>query len=153
MNKPDSLRVVLSVRLRAEQAEERALATASAEVQRAEAAMNALEAEQKHIEAEGLGETGGLLHGSDLHAREQRLHSLRSACDAAHALLLRSMNDQARQQAIYLDARRNREVLEAMLKQRKRTEQAQQQRRESSVADDLFLSRLAVAKADPLRPV
>lgn len=141
MKKPDSLRIVLSVRLRTEETEERALAAACAEVFRAETAVRAVQEELTVAAAECLGDDGGLLHGVDFQAREMHFRWLRQAFDATRAALAEKTALRATRQAVYLEARRGREVMDTLLKQRALAEVMERQRRETSRAEDLFLSR------------
>ncbi|MGI4755506.1 MAG: flagellar FliJ family protein [Janthinobacterium lividum] len=147
MKKPDSLRIVLSVRLRAEENEERALGSACAEVFRAEAALDALVQACRRAEAAQAGVAGELLHGTDLQTRELHLRALRHAQDAAHANLAAAQSAKAKQQAAYLEARRGREVLETLLKQRARAQYTAQEKRDTSRAEDQFLGRRAAASS------
>lgn len=142
MMKPDSLRILLTVRQRAEETEERALGLACAEVFQAEALLQSIEAERKITEANGLGKAGDLLMGTDFQAREQHLQWLRKAAVLAAEALAQKAAARATRQAAYLDAHRNREVLDTLLKQRAQLRQTEEQRRETSRSEDLYLSRL-----------
>lgn len=143
MNRPDSLRILLTVRLRAEEAEESALGMACAEVFQAEALLQSIETERKLTEANALGEAGELLMGTDFQAREQHLRWLRKAAELAAEALAQKTAARATQQAAYLDAHRHREVLDTLLKQRARLRQTEEQRRETSRSEDLYLSGLS----------
>ncbi|MGI4854660.1 MAG: flagellar FliJ family protein [Janthinobacterium lividum] len=143
MKKPDSLRILLTVRLRAEEAEERALGLACAEVFQAEALLQSIETERKTTEANGPGQAGDLLMATDFQAREQHLRWLRKAAELAAESLTQKAAARTTQQATYLDARRGREVLDTLLKQRARLRQTEADRRETSRSEDLYLSRLS----------
>ena len=143
MKKPDPLRIVLSIRLRAEEVEERLLAAACAAVFQAQDALYTMRKECTCAETECMGEVGGLLHGTDLQTREQRLLWLRKACDLSRETLAQRIDVRHTRQATYLEARRDREVMDTLLKQRALAEQVAQTRRETSRTDDLFLGRLS----------
>lgn len=142
MKQQTSFQVVLSLRRRKEDAAERTLAEALANLQRAQLLLATLEDDLRRTRCTSLGETGELLHVMELQQRHQRIRHLEQACGQATQALAEQQAAVTREQQTYLEAHREREVVDALLKQQATAEQAKQNRRDVKVSEDLFLGRL-----------
>lgn len=141
MAKARSLDVVLSIRRRAEEQAERALAEAAGRVQQAKAMLDQVLAELTQT-AYGSGSAAGiLLETAALHLRAQRLLVLRSLREQAQQALRESEQALSVQQAAYLQERQRRETVDTVLEQRRRQERFEQGKRDTKLGEDLFLGR------------
>ncbi len=141
MKKPEPLRVVLSLRERHQDAAERSLSEALAQQQQAEQLLSALREDLRRTTSTPYEASGTLLNIVELQQRALRVPHLRQLCTNAEIALLERKTHVKEQQQSYLEARRAREVVEALLKQRKQLEQAKQSRHDTKVSEDLFLGR------------
>lgn len=141
MKQPTSLHVVLSLRARQQDAAERALSDALAALQAAQQLLNALQADLHQLKNCPAAKRGELLHMADLLYTAQRIQALERSCTEAEAVLSTRMASVAEQQAAYLVARREWEVVDALLKQRATQARERQTRLDIKLSDDLFLGR------------
>ena len=136
-----SLAAVLAVRRQKESAEERALAAAAVKVTESRTALDHLE-EQVRQMADARARAGGTVYMAvHLHAEDARWKAL----GQARAHLLREIDSletkRLEQQARYLDARRDREMLTELQQKQKIAFEAELQSREQKRIEDLFTAR------------
>lgn len=143
MRPPDSLRVVLAVRRRKEEAEERVLAALGQQIQQAIAEAERLQAELASVTASRLEDVDRLLNGIHHQHSEARYRQLQQ--QRSEALSQRVKLEQMRisQMVTYLAARRDREVISELQQRRMAAYQAELRVREQKRSEDLFLARRA----------
>lgn len=142
MKKPEPMRVVLSLRTRHQDAAERLLGEALAQQQQAEQLLRMTREDLVRTTSTPHGAVGGLLNVVELQYRALRVPQLRQLCKEAEALLKERKVVVTERQQAYLEARRAREVVEALLKQRMQMKLHRQNRQDTKVSEDLFLSRI-----------
>jgi hypothetical protein len=140
---PDSLRVVLAVRRRKEEAEERALAALNQQIQRAEAEAERLQTEIAAVGTSRREEIQQLLNGAHHQHSEARYTHLLQQCSMALAEAKRLDGLRVDQMAAYLAAKCGREVISELQERRTSAYQADLQGREQKRNEDLFLARRA----------
>lgn len=142
MAKAKALDVVLFVRRRAEEQAERALAEAALQVKQAQAELEQVQTELTHAVHHPSGAAGMLLETVALQWREQRVRDLRVLREQAQQILRAAEQMLTTQQAIYFTERRRRETVDSLQQQRRQQERMEQLKRETKLAEDLFLGRL-----------
>ncbi len=148
MKKPEPLRVVLSLRTRHQDAAESSLREALAQQQQAEQLLTALREDLLRTTSAPHGAAGELLNLLDIQHRALRIPRLGELCKDAEALVQERKSFVTERQQAYLDARRAREVVKALLKQRTLKDQHRQSRHETKVSEDLFLGRMIRRTSD-----
>lgn len=152
MRLPDSIRVLLQVRYHREEIEERKLAAIIQKLRLAESQLAELSTELTHITRIRLTEVQSSLLSAHYQEIEAYSGSLwkRSADHAAEIEVLKQAYTQ--QMSVYLAARRDREIIASLDKQRSDALEAEANSREQKRNEDLFLSKM-VAKWDTLSEV
>lgn len=136
------MRVVLALRTRDQDAAERSLSEALAQQQQAEQLLIATREDLLRTTSAPHAAAGELLAVIELQYQALRVPHLRQLCARAESTLAERKVVVSERQQTYLEARRAREVVEALLKARMQIEQQRQSRHETKVSEDLFLSRL-----------
>jgi|SRR5580658_5824887 flagellar export protein FliJ len=147
MRPPDSIQILLRVRCRREEIEERKLAAIVEKLKAAQAELANLSAELKCITTTRLHEVQGILPNTHHQAVEAHSRSLWRQCADRVAEIEKLKEVQAQQMSAYLSAHREREVMESLNKRRRDALEAERQVREQKLNEDLFLAR-RVAKWD-----
>lgn len=142
MQKHEPLRVVLSLRERHQDAAERSLSDALVQQKQAERLLSALQDDLRRTIAAPHEASGTLLNIVEIQQRAMRIPHLRQLCTQAQTALAERKAHVVEQQQRYLEARRAREVVGALLKQRKQQAQDRQNRQDTKVSEDLFLGRM-----------
>jgi flagellar export protein FliJ len=147
MRPPDSIQILLRVRCRREEIEERKLAAIVEKLKAAQAELANLSAELKCITTTRLHEVQGILPNTHHQAVEAHSRSLWRQCADRVVEIEKLKEVQAQQMSAYLSAHREREVMESLNKRRRDALEAERQVREQKLNEDLFLAR-RVAKWD-----
>lgn len=141
MRSPNSIQVLLRVRLQKEQAEERKLAAAIKQLKIAQAELENLSMGLKQITARRLGEVHCIGPNTHHQAVEADSKSLWQRCADQVTEIEKLRVAQAVQMSVYLSAHREREVAEDLNKRRCDALEAGRQLREQKLTEDLFLAR------------
>jgi flagellar export protein FliJ len=149
MRAPDSIQVLLRVRSQREEIEERKLATILKKLQLTQGELAGLSAELVRITSTRLAEIQCILPNTHHQAVEAQSRALWRQCADHAAEIERLKEAQKQQMSAYLTARRQREVVENLNKQRSDAIEAERGLREQKLIEDLFLAR-RVAKRDTL---
>lgn len=147
MRSPDSIQVLLRVRTRKEEIEERNLARAAENLRVAQAELAKLSSELEAITSARLSEVQCILPNTHHQAVELHSRSLWRRCADLEAEIVRLREVWAQQMSVYLSARRGREVVESLEKSRADAREMEKRLREQKLSEDLFLAR-KVAKSD-----
>lgn len=152
MRSSDSLRVLLQVRSHRGELEERRLTAIIQKLRLAESELAEISTELNHITSSRLTEVQCLFLNAHYQEMEAYSSSLwkKSADHTAGIEALRQAYTQ--QMSVYLAARRDREVIASLDRQRSDALEAERNSREQKRNEDLFLSKM-VAKWDTLSEV
>jgi hypothetical protein len=143
MRPPDSLRVVLAMRRRKEEAEELTLASLGQQIQQARMVAERLQEELISVTASRLEEVHRLLDGMHHQCSEAHHRQMQKQHSEALSQIAKLEQMRVEQMAIYLTARRGREVISELRGRRMSAYQADLCVREQKRSEDLFLSRRA----------
>jgi flagellar export protein FliJ len=152
MQSSDSLQVLLRVRSQREEVEERKLAAIVRKLQLAHAELADLSMELERITTTRLSEIQCILPNTHYQEMEAQSKALWRRCADQTAEIERLKEVQVQQTLAYLEAHREREVMESLHKRRSDVLEAARHRREQKLNEDLFLAR-KVAKWDTLPSV
>ena len=136
-----SLAAVLAVRRRREEAEERALAQTVSEISIAGQALRRIEGEVDRLAVEHALEAPRRRPATDLHERYARIALLQHAQSDARAYMAELTARREAQQQSYLEARRERELLEKMEATQRAAWAGRLARVETRNNEDIFLAR------------
>lgn len=147
MRLPDSIQVLLRVRSQREEVEERKLAAIIKKLKLAQAELLGLSTELESITTTRVNEVQCSLPNTHHQAVEAHSIALWRRC-ADHATEIERLQEaQALQMSVYLNAHREREVMESLNKRRTDALEVERRLREQKLNEDLFLAR-RVAKRD-----
>ena len=143
---------VLTVREQTERTAERMLSAVNAELQQMRTAHTLLERELADLHAQRAGERNRVTLAAHIHALVGRHEALR----AQQAKLRKGIKSlearRTEQQALFLAARREREMVTQLREKHEKAWQDEQQRGENKRLDDLFSARRARALQAARRP-
>lgn len=141
MRAANSLRVILMVRRRSEEAAERALAASSQEILQWRLRSERLRAELAEITASRVREIQCVTTAACHQSSEARYRGLLQQCAEAEKNIERVEAIRAEQMAAYMEARRAREVAEKLEEESSLARRAELALREQKWNEDLFLAR------------
>lgn len=141
MRAPDSIRVLLQVRCRREELEERKLAAVIEKLRLAGTELANLSAELGRIATARGTEIQGVRPNTYHQAVEAHSTFLWRECAQYAAEIERLEEARAKQLSVYMAARRERESMESLDKQRSEALRAERNLREQKLNEDLFLAR------------
>ncbi len=138
-----ALSAVLALRQQKEEAEECALASIGRELQQVRAARARVEAEMAQTTQGRQGEVQQLLPGAHHHAAYARFRMLQEAATALDQQQAALETKRDGQQALYLKAKADREMISDLKEKQKNAYEREVERREQKRMDDLFAARHA----------
>lgn len=141
MRSTDSIQVLLRVRCRREEIEERKLAAIIEKLRVAQAELDNLSAELRCITTTRVREVQCILPNTHHQAMETHSRSLWQQWADRAAEIERLKEARAQQMSAYLSAHREREVIESLNKRRCDAREAEREGRERKLSEDLFLAR------------
>lgn len=141
MRAPDSIRVILQVRCRREELEERKLAAVIEKLRLAGTELANLSAELGRIATARGAEIQGVRPNTYHQAVEAHSTFLWRECAQYATEIERLEEARAKQLSVYMAARRERESMESLDKQRSEALRAERNLREQKLNEDLFLAR------------
>ena len=140
-----ALSAVLALRQQKEEAEERVLVLIGRELQQVRTARARVESEMVQTDQGRLGEVQQLLSGAHHHAAYARYRMLQEAAAALDKQQAALEAKRGGQQALYLKAKADREMISDLKEKQELIFEREAQRREQKRMDDLFASRHARA--------
>jgi hypothetical protein len=143
MRSADSLAVLLALRRRREEVEERTIADLGRQVLLAEAEVERVRGEIAVFIASRIGETGRVLDGMHHQCSEGRHRWLQQQVLDISSRLVQLKQSRTERMAIYVARRRDREMISELQKQRASAYQHELRAREQKGNQDLFLIRRA----------
>src|SRR5215472_1944716 len=147
MRSPDSIQVLLQVRCRKAELEERKLVAIIEKIKLAEGELAGLSDEPRRISAARAGESQCASPNVHHQAMEMQARALWRKREDQVAEIERLRALRMQQMSAYTSAQREREVVEKLEKQRSEQLEMERYRREQKLNEDLFLAR-RVAKWD-----
>jgi len=147
MRSPDSIQVLLQVRCRKAELEERKLVALIEKIKLAETELVGLSEELGRISAARAGESQCVSPNVHHQAMEMQVRALWQRRDDQKAEIERLRELRVQQMSAYTSAHQKREVVAKLEKQRSQQLEIERYRREQKLNEDLFLAR-RVAKWD-----
>lgn len=147
MRPPDSIQILLRVRCRREEIEEGKLADIIKRLRLVESKLADLSVELQDITTKRLGEIQFIQPNVHFQAVEAHSRMLWRKCADCAAEIRQLKEAHTQQMSVYLLARREREVIENLEKQRSDVIEMEKRVREQKLSEDLFRAR-SVAKRD-----